>query len=220
MCLPFLRVAALLRHHLYKQPIPLIQSPQEEFVTLVYYLELVTEGMDRDIFNSLVALNWKDSETAIEVPRLWCEQYKAFVYRSEIAAKNLIVDQHISWHMPKLFSLPREYEKIFTVCYLLYSLNAFKYIFLNVLINIWIKLNNFFSKNTYRFSLTLWSANSKFNYSYNSLLNFQINILNLFFSYINFSCYFFSYNQFFLFFVCLVLSWTPMSSMSFSTSRN
>lgn len=114
LCLPFLRVAALLRHHLYKQPIPLIQSPQEEFVTLVYYLELVTEGMDRDIFNSLVALNWKDSETAIEVPRLWCEQYKAFVYRSEIAAKNLIVDQHISWHMPKLFSLPREYEKIFT----------------------------------------------------------------------------------------------------------
>lgn len=81
-----------------------------------------------EIFSSLVALNWQDGDAAIEVPRLWCEQYKAFVYRSEIAAKNLIVDQHINWQMPKLFSLPREYEKIFTVRRFFYLANNFFWI--------------------------------------------------------------------------------------------
>ena len=105
----------MLRQHLYEQSLPTIQSPQEEFVRLVYYLELVTEGMGWDCFNAAVALNWQSKEAAVAIPHLWCEQYKAFIYRSEIAAKSLIVDQHITWQMPKLFSLPREYEKIFTV---------------------------------------------------------------------------------------------------------
>lgn len=45
LCLPFLRVAALLRHHMYDEPLPEIDSPESEFVRLVYYLELVNEGM-------------------------------------------------------------------------------------------------------------------------------------------------------------------------------
>ncbi|XP_031787991.1 E3 ubiquitin-protein ligase Ubr3 isoform X1 [Nasonia vitripennis] len=114
LCLPFLRVAALLRHHLYEQPIPLIRSPETEFVRLVYYLELVTEGMDWSCFNAAVALSWHNEEVAVSVPRLWCDQFGVFVSKSQIAARSLIVDQHISWQMPKLLSLPREYEKIFT----------------------------------------------------------------------------------------------------------
>lgn len=118
LCLPFLRVAALLRHHLYAQPLPLIRTTQTEFVRLVYYLELVTEGMDWDCFNAAVALNWQDEEASIAVPRMWCDQFLAFYGRSQIAAKRLIIDQHISWQAPKLLSLPREYEKLFTVLFI------------------------------------------------------------------------------------------------------
>lgn len=114
MCLPFLRVAALLRYHLYEEPLPIIRSPQTEFVRLVRYLELVTENMDWNMFNSAVALNWQDSETSISVPRMWCDQFLAFVNQSD-AGRYLIMEQHVSWQVPKLLSLPREYEKIFTV---------------------------------------------------------------------------------------------------------
>ncbi|XP_076675053.1 ubr3 ubiquitin ligase isoform X2 [Andrena cerasifolii] len=113
MCLPFLRVAALLRYHLYEQPLPLVRIPHIEFVRLVYYLELVSEGMDWNIFNSTVALNWHDNEASTSVPRLWCFQFLLFVNQSD-TARNLLIEQHISWHVPKLLRLPREYEKIFT----------------------------------------------------------------------------------------------------------
>lgn len=115
LCLPFLRIAALLRHHLYSQPLPDIRIPEDEFVRLVYYLELVTEGMDWDCFNAAVALNWQNDEVGITVPQMWCDQFLAFYRRSQIAAKRLIADQHIFWQAPKLLSLPREYEKLFTV---------------------------------------------------------------------------------------------------------
>lgn len=108
-------MATLLRHHLYEQPIPTIRSPETEFVRLVYYLELVTEGMDWNCFNAAVALQWQNEEVSDSVPRFWCDQFRAFVTTNEIASRSLIVDQHISWQMPKLLSLPREYEKIFTV---------------------------------------------------------------------------------------------------------
>ncbi|XP_053595393.1 E3 ubiquitin-protein ligase Ubr3 [Microplitis demolitor] len=114
LCLPFLRIAALLRHHLYSQPLPDIRIPEDEFVRLVYYLELVTEGMDWDCFNAAVALNWQNDEVGITVPQMWCDQFLAFYRRSQIAAKRLIADQHIFWQAPKLLSLPREYEKLFT----------------------------------------------------------------------------------------------------------
>lgn len=108
-------MAALLRHHLYEQPLPLIRSSETEFVRLVYYLELVTEGMDWNCFNAAVALNWQNEEVTVSVPRFWCDQFGAFVSHRQVVARSLIVNQHISWQMPKLLSLPREYEKIFTV---------------------------------------------------------------------------------------------------------
>ncbi|XP_053987373.1 E3 ubiquitin-protein ligase Ubr3 [Hylaeus volcanicus] len=113
LCLPFLRVAALLRYHLYEQPLPLITAPQTEFMILVYYLELVSEDMDWNVYHTAVTLNWKDSEASVSVPRLWCDQILAFANRTN-AARNLILEQHISWQVPKLLSLPREYDKIFT----------------------------------------------------------------------------------------------------------
>lgn len=115
LCLPFLRVAALLRHYLYQQPLPEVRSSEYEFVRLVYFLELVTEGMDWDCFNAAVALSWpQDSTVAMTTPRMWCDQLCAFAAKSQLAARNFLVDEHILWHPPRLLSLPREYEKIFT----------------------------------------------------------------------------------------------------------
>lgn len=113
LCLPFLRVAALLRYHLYEQPLPLVSTPQTEYVRLVYYLELVSEGMDWSIFNSTVALNWQNSEASVSIPRQWCDQLLMFV-KQTYNVKYLITEQHISWQTPKLLSLPREYEKLFS----------------------------------------------------------------------------------------------------------
>ncbi|XP_017880886.1 E3 ubiquitin-protein ligase Ubr3 isoform X2 [Ceratina calcarata] len=110
MCLPFLRVAALLRYHLYEEPLPIIRLSQAEFSRLVCYLELVT---DWKTFNSAIALNWQDNETSVAVPRMWCDQFLGFVSQND-AGRCLIMEQHISWQVPKLLGLPREYEKIFT----------------------------------------------------------------------------------------------------------
>ncbi|XP_022907951.1 E3 ubiquitin-protein ligase Ubr3 [Onthophagus taurus] len=117
LCLPFLRVATLLRHHIYNQPLPDIRAPQSEYVRLVYYLELVTEGMDWGCFNAAVALNWSSGAPEPihrKTPKIWCSQYAAFIAKSQIAARSFLIDQHISWHAPRLLDLPREYEKIFT----------------------------------------------------------------------------------------------------------
>ncbi|KAI4457238.1 ubiquitin ligase e3 alpha-related [Holotrichia oblita] len=118
LCLPFLRIATLLRHHIYNQPLPDIRAPQSEFVRLVYYLELVTEGMDWGCFNAAVALNWPADSSQPPMhrrtPQMWCLQFNAFAVRSQIAARSFLVDQHITWHPPRLLELPREYEKIFT----------------------------------------------------------------------------------------------------------
>lgn len=110
LCLPFLRLAALLRHHLYEQPLPEI-TPQSEFVRLVYYLELVTEGMDWQHFNAAVALNWAYGEAG--TARAWCEEMSAFAHRSQVSARNFIAEQHLLWQQPRLLRLPELYDRIF-----------------------------------------------------------------------------------------------------------
>lgn len=115
LCLPFLRMAALLKHHLYQQPLPDIFEPNNEFVRLVYYLELVTESMDWGWFNASVALTWpRELELEIRTPRGWCEQLGVFIGKSQLAAKGFLAEQHVLWYPPRLLQLPREYERIFT----------------------------------------------------------------------------------------------------------
>ncbi|XP_045478273.1 E3 ubiquitin-protein ligase Ubr3 isoform X3 [Harmonia axyridis] len=115
LCLPFLRIATLLKYHLYKQPLPDVLTAQSEFVLLVYYLELVTEPIDWDRFNAAAALNWPSVPKLHRAsPQSWCRQLEAFAVKSQIAARGFLIDQHIRWHQPRLLQLPREYEKIFT----------------------------------------------------------------------------------------------------------
>ncbi|XP_066151735.1 E3 ubiquitin-protein ligase Ubr3 [Euwallacea fornicatus] len=115
LCLPFLRIASLLKFHIYQQPLPEVRTAQSEFVRLVYYLELVTESMDWDRFNASVALNWPQGTGVHRYsPQSWCNEFATFVGKSQIAARSFLVDQPILWHPPRLLALPREYEKIFT----------------------------------------------------------------------------------------------------------
>lgn len=118
LCLPFLRVAALLRHHLYAKELPEVKSPQMEFVRLVYFLELVTEGMDWDSFNAAKALCFVPGNERLQ-PRFWCEQMMR-LKSNDVSQKDaliaLVSNQHTFWQQPKLLGLPKEYEKLFTVC--------------------------------------------------------------------------------------------------------
>lgn len=83
LCLPYLRIAALLRHHLFNEEIPEVRSEQTEFVRLVYYLELVTEGMDWARFNAAVGLNF--TEPGLQIPTMWFRQLSAYIERSQVS---------------------------------------------------------------------------------------------------------------------------------------
>lgn len=113
LCLPFLRVAALIRHHMYMEELPGVGQPNLEFVRLVYFLELVQSGMDWKDFNASKALCFLPG-VQISLPVAWCAQLKRS-QNNESVFKELVPKQHVAWQQPRLLSLPREYEKLFTV---------------------------------------------------------------------------------------------------------
>lgn len=113
LCLPFLRVAALLRHHLYSHELPEIKTPQLEFVRLIYYLEIVTEGMDWKDFNGAKGLCFLPG-TELTLPKFWCEQLMEVSPPTD-TIRELLINQNVAWQQPRLLGLPREYERLFTV---------------------------------------------------------------------------------------------------------
>lgn len=113
LCLPFLRVAALLRHHIYHQELPHVAGAHLEFARLVYFLELVTVSMDWNKFDSTKALCFIPSMD-IALPKQWCAELREVSPPHHIT-RDLVIQQHINWHQPRLLRLPREYEKLFTV---------------------------------------------------------------------------------------------------------
>lgn len=133
LCLPLLRVATLLRHHLYEKDLPEIKRKRDEkdrsdddkkdenmdpveFVRLVYYLELVTDDYDWNSFNAAKALRFVPGKERLQ-PRFWCEQLMRLqsTENQNNAMAALISNQHVMWKQPKLLELPTEYEKLFTV---------------------------------------------------------------------------------------------------------
>lgn len=113
LCLPYLRNAALLRHHIYHQELPEVRGPEFEFARLVYFLELVTKSMDWKKFSAAKALCFA-KDTEISLPIHWCEVLKESRPPHD-TTRELIVSQHSAWHQPQLLALPREYERLFTV---------------------------------------------------------------------------------------------------------
>ena len=124
LCLPYLRNAALLRHHIYHQELPEVKGPEFEFARLVYFLELVTKSMDWKKFNAAKALCFA-KDTELSLPILWCEELKESRPPHD-TTRELITSQHAAWHQPQLLALPREYERLFTVslCEIFGTLNG------------------------------------------------------------------------------------------------
>lgn len=114
LCLPFLRVAALLRQHLYRHEMPEISAPPLEFVRLVYYLELVTDSMDWDCFNASKGLCFIPG-TEQTLPQFWCQQLMDVRPPTDTVRELVLINQHSLWQQPRLLELPREYERLFTV---------------------------------------------------------------------------------------------------------
>ncbi|XP_067642366.1 E3 ubiquitin-protein ligase Ubr3 isoform X2 [Eurosta solidaginis] len=125
LCLPFLRIAALLRQHLYRHDMPEISAPGLEFVRLVYYLELVTDSMDWDCFNASKGLCFIPG-TDETLPKFWCEQLMDIRPPTDTVRELVIINQHASWQQPKLLELPREYERLFTYYHERPCLNCYK----------------------------------------------------------------------------------------------
>lgn len=113
LCLPFLRIATLLRHDLYHQELPHVASAQVEFVRLVYYLDLVTESMDWDSFNAAKGLCFIPG-TEMSLPKYWCDQLMEVRPPADYI-RELVINQHVAWQQPRLLGLPKEYERLFTV---------------------------------------------------------------------------------------------------------
>jgi E3 ubiquitin-protein ligase UBR3 len=124
LCLPYLRNAALLRHHIYHQELPEVKGPELEFARLVYFLELVTKSMDWKKFNAAKALCFA-KDTEISLPIHWCEVLKESRPPHD-TTRELITSQHMAWHQPQLLALPREYERLFTVSFKMKTKKRFR----------------------------------------------------------------------------------------------
>lgn len=127
LCLPFLRIAALLRHHIYHQELPSVSGPPYEFAELICFLELVVvkTELDRSTFDSTTALCFITAMD-ITLPKRWCAELKEVSPPHQIT-RDLIIHQHRNWQQPRLLTLPREYESLFTVNFLHVSLLQHNY---------------------------------------------------------------------------------------------
>lgn len=110
LLLPFLRIAALLRHHLYGNELPEVSTPRQEFVRLAYYLELVTDGMEWSEWSAGRALP-PDSAVAA---RAWAKQLGGSAARGQLAVRRLLRSMAVEWCQPALLALPRDYDRLFT----------------------------------------------------------------------------------------------------------
>lgn len=140
--LPFLRIASLLRHHIYEQQLPEVTSLEQEFVTLANFLTLGVSSSE-DAFISGVApppvspsagsssrreqirksvdtgcvrahdfLHWV-SPTPLTTIWTWCEELTGFISRAQVSSRFLIQSQHVLWSQPRLMDLPEAYDIIF-----------------------------------------------------------------------------------------------------------
>ncbi|KAJ8721814.1 hypothetical protein PYW08_004216 [Mythimna loreyi] len=110
LLLPFLRIAALLRHHLYGAELPEVATPRQEFVRLAYYLELVTDGMEWSEWSAGRAL---PPDSAIAA-RAWARQLGGAAARGQLAVRRLLRCMAVEWCQPALLALPRDYDRLFT----------------------------------------------------------------------------------------------------------
>lgn len=67
----------------------LYRSEDSEFVRLVYYLELVSEGMDWSKFNAAVALCFP--KPGLQAPRTWFRELATYIERSQVITPKVVI---------------------------------------------------------------------------------------------------------------------------------
>ncbi|XP_076468765.1 E3 ubiquitin-protein ligase ubr3-like [Babylonia areolata] len=114
-CLPFLRVAALLRQHMFGPCLEESLEEQSEFQALVQYLgmqPLEASGGAESEVTGIACLRWAVSDPFVLV-QAWCRDLSNFAKAKPAKCKALInIDD--KWARPHLLALPERYYDIFT----------------------------------------------------------------------------------------------------------
>ncbi|XP_069359695.1 uncharacterized protein Ubr3 isoform X1 [Maniola hyperantus] len=108
LVVPYLRVAALLRKHIYGGELPPIRTEQEEFSSLLRYLELVEHDVPTVTGDSAL---WPGAANAAKA---WARQLANASAGGQLAVQRVIRSLHVSWCGPALLALPRDYDRLFT----------------------------------------------------------------------------------------------------------
>ncbi|XP_072948868.1 E3 ubiquitin-protein ligase Ubr3 isoform X2 [Epargyreus clarus] len=108
LALGYLRIAALVRRHVYGAELPEVEAPQLEFSALLRYLELAPGGSD-----ALTAASALPPGAA-PAARAWARQLAASVNGGQLATRRVVRSLHASWAGPWLLALPRDYDRVFT----------------------------------------------------------------------------------------------------------
>ena len=111
-CLPYLRIAALLRHYVYNEQLPDIWEQDWEFTRLAQFLGMADMDMSGRVA-SAPCLGWL-VPSASELVTSWTGAMQPFAARSHLAARKLVLVNNI-WRQPQLLKLPKNYDAIFQV---------------------------------------------------------------------------------------------------------
>jgi E3 ubiquitin-protein ligase UBR3 len=110
-CLCFMRVAALLRHYVYSEPLPEIWEPDWEFTRLAQFLGMADNDISGRV-SSGPCLGWLTAPAVLSYR--WCRELGGLVARSHLSARRLVLVNSM-WRQPQLLRLPRNYDSIFQV---------------------------------------------------------------------------------------------------------
>ena len=110
-CLPYLRIAALLRHYVYNEQLPDIWEQDWEFTRLAQFLGMADLDMSGRV-SSAPCLGWLVPPA--DLVTAWTGGLESFSSRGQLAARKLVMTNNI-WRQPQLLKLPRNYDSIFQV---------------------------------------------------------------------------------------------------------
>jgi len=108
-CLPYLRIASLLRHYIYNEPLPDIWEADWEFTRLAQFLGMADMDMSGRV-GSAPCLGWLVAPAGLV--NSWATGMEVFATKSQLAARKLVLTNNI-WRQPQLLRLPRNYDAIF-----------------------------------------------------------------------------------------------------------
>ncbi|RWS23952.1 E3 ubiquitin-protein ligase UBR3-like protein [Leptotrombidium deliense] len=112
ICTPFLRIAALLQSHLYKDHFPstIADDVENEYSILCSYLG-VQSCKKIDSETDLLLPTWVSNE--IVLIKTWCHDFSNFVVKSVMDAGKLLRNKPLHWRRPALLRLPQTYDQLF-----------------------------------------------------------------------------------------------------------